>query len=127
MRAYEGTSNDDYLSIQNSRLWPERALCQVPPRGQPARTDPAQVSRKGFKTMTAGKVTKLVRTFGSTWGRIQPDGETREVFFNAASLVVASGYADLEIGQEVEFEEERDLANGTRAIHIRTVAVPTEA
>ena len=77
--------------------------------------------------MTAGKVTKLVRTFGSTWGRIQPDGETREVFFNAASLVVASGYADLEIGQEVEFEEERDLANGTRAIHILTAAVPTEA
>ena len=77
--------------------------------------------------MTAGKVTKLVRSFGSTWGRIQPDGETREVFFNAASLVHAPGYANLEIGQGVEFEEERDLANGTRATQVRVVTVSAEA
>ena len=69
--------------------------------------------------MTLGKITKLVTSYGSTWGRIQPDGETREVFFNPETLVEPSDYAALKLGQTVEFDEEQDRANGTHAVRVR--------
>jgi cold shock CspA family protein len=65
--------------------------------------------------MTRGHVTKLVRSFGSSWGRIQPEGETRDIFFNTASLRESAGFLTLSLGQEVDFCEVRDLANGSRA------------
>jgi cold shock CspA family protein len=69
--------------------------------------------------MTIGKITKLVTSYGSTWGRIQPVGETREVFFNPETLVDPSEYAALKVDQEVEFDEEKDRANGTHAVRVR--------
>ena len=66
-----------------------------------------------------GKVTKLVRSYGATWGRITPDGETREVFFNAATLIERSDYDALALGQAVEFDEEPDRANGSHAVRVR--------
>ena len=69
--------------------------------------------------MTAGKVSKLVTSHGSTWGRIRPDGEAREVFFNPETLVEPSEYAGIVLGQDVEFEEEPDRANGTHAVRVR--------
>jgi hypothetical protein len=61
--------------------------------------------------MTTGKISKLVSSYGATWGRIKPAGEDRQVFFNARS-VVGFDYLDLTLGQEVEFTEEADRANG---------------
>jgi cold shock CspA family protein len=69
--------------------------------------------------MIIGRISKLVGTHGSAWGRIRPDGQTREVFFNPNTLADPAAYAALQLGQEVEFEEEQDRANGTHAIHVR--------
>lgn len=73
--------------------------------------------------MTLGKITKLVTSYGSTWGRIQPEGETREVFFNPETLVEPTEYSALKVGQEVEFDEEKDRANGTHAVRVRIRSV----
>ena len=75
--------------------------------------------------ITRGRVTKIVRSYGSTWGRITPDGESRQVFFNSESLFDAAEYSDLTLDQEVVYEEEPDRANGTRAVRVRIRA--TEA
>ena len=71
--------------------------------------------------MTTGKISKLVATFGSTWGRIEPDGQTRSVFFNPAALIDEDEYAGLEVGQLVEFDEELDRASGTHAVRVRRI------
>ena len=68
--------------------------------------------------MTHGKIVKLVRSYGSRWGRIEPLGTTREVFFNQASLTEGASFDELRDGQVVEFDEERDRANGTHAVRI---------
>jgi cold shock CspA family protein len=73
--------------------------------------------------MTRGSVTKLVNTFGSTWGRIKPeDGVDRQVFFNGASLAETVEFASIGIGQDVEFDEEMDQVNGSHAEHLVLVA-----
>lgn len=69
--------------------------------------------------MTYGTVSKLVVSFGSSWGRIRPAGESRQVFFNQAALVQPSEFAAMDEGQEVEFEEEDDRANGTHAVKVQ--------
>jgi cold shock CspA family protein len=69
--------------------------------------------------MTAGKVTKLVTSYGSTWGRITPDREAGQLFFNPKSLVDAAVYPELKLGQDVDFDEEPDRANGTHAVRVR--------
>ena len=69
--------------------------------------------------MEKGSVTKLVRSFGSTWGMIRPVGQAREVFFNQEALVDPSDYANLELGLVVDFEEEQDRANGSHAIQVK--------
>jgi len=65
-----------------------------------------------------GTVSKLVYTFGSHWGRIRPSGESREVFFNPACLDDPEAFGAMIVGQEVEFVEEMDRANGTHAVHV---------
>jgi cold shock CspA family protein len=65
-----------------------------------------------------GRITKLVTTFGSTWGRIAPDGESRGVFFNAVSMDGGVDFLSLSIGQDVEFEERPDQINGSHAEHV---------
>ena len=68
--------------------------------------------------MIKGNVSKLVHTFGSHWGRIRPSGESREVFFNPACLDDPESFDGMTVGQEVEFLEEMDRANDTRAVHV---------
>lgn len=77
--------------------------------------------------MTRGTVSKLVSSFGSTWGRIKVEGQEREIYFNASTLVAPSGYAGIGLGQAVEFDEEPDRANGTRAERVKLVAAPSMA
>jgi cold shock CspA family protein len=71
--------------------------------------------------MTPGRVTKIVTSFGATWGRVQPHGESRELFFNLESLARPADFKDMEEGQEVEFDEEADRANGARAVHLSAI------
>lgn len=73
--------------------------------------------------MTRGSVIKLVKTFGSSWGRIQPEGATREVFFNAASFTEPKGFASIEVGQDVEFDERADQVNGSHAENLILAAL----
>jgi cold shock CspA family protein len=68
--------------------------------------------------MTRGLVTRLVTTHGSRWGRIQPDGDSREIFFNASALDDAVDFLSLNLGQLVEFEEHADQVNGSHAEHV---------
>jgi cold shock CspA family protein len=70
--------------------------------------------------MIKGTISKLVHTFGSHWGRIRPAGESREVFFNPSCLDDPDDFGSMTVGQEVEFLEEMDRANGTHAIHVST-------
>ena len=72
--------------------------------------------------MMMGTIVRLVRSFGSDWGRIRPEGDSREVFFNGASLTKPSEFAELTEGEHVSFEEQRDLANGTRAVRVSRTA-----
>jgi cold shock CspA family protein len=68
--------------------------------------------------MTKGSITKLVGTFGSQWGRIRPQGGTRDIFFNTASLDKAVEFPTLVVGEQVAFEEVPDNVNGSHAAHI---------
>lgn len=68
--------------------------------------------------MTRGAISKLVNTHGSAWGRVQPSGEEREVFFNPDSLTNPAAFTSIEIGQIADFDERRDQVNGTRATHM---------
>ena len=65
--------------------------------------------------MTTGTITKLVTTFGSSWGRIGVSGRTREVFFNLASLKDPHEFAGLHEGQAVEFDEIVEAVNRRHA------------
>jgi cold shock CspA family protein len=73
--------------------------------------------------MTKGSITKVVTSFGSTWGRITPLGESSQVFFNLESFAEPANFEDLKEGQEVEFDQEPDRANGTRAVRLVMSAV----
>jgi cold shock CspA family protein len=76
------------------------------------------------RPMSHGKIVKLVRTFGSSWGRIQPTGQPRDIFFNRSSLPDDTDFAELREGQIVQFDEEPDRGNGTRAVRIILTDVP---
>jgi cold shock CspA family protein len=69
--------------------------------------------------MTTGKVSRLVSSFGSAWGLIKPDDGAKDVFFSPQALVDPSEYGQIRLGQDVQFDEEPDRANGTRAVRIR--------
>ena len=77
--------------------------------------------------MTPGRVTKIVTSFGATWGRVQPHGESRELFFNLESLARPADFKDMTEGQEVEFDEEADRANGARAVHLVNLSLLSAA
>ena len=76
--------------------------------------------------MTRGVVTKVVRSYGSEWGKVRADGTTYESFFNRTSLAEPGTFALIEAGQTVEFVEEPDRANGTRAVSL-TIVSPAPA
>jgi len=68
--------------------------------------------------VTKGTITKVVRTHGSLWGFIQPLESSRRAFFNTASFDQADGFDAAEEGLAVEFDEEKDPVNGSRAVHL---------
>ena len=74
--------------------------------------------------MTKGKVTKIVNSYGSTWGRVRPESEPREVFFNLTSLVDPADFAGLKEGDAVQFEERPDRANGMHAFQMSRISSP---
>lgn len=80
--------------------------------------------RKKEFDMARGSVTKLVTTFGSTWGRIRRNGGSRDVFFNAAAIEKLGGFSSLEVGQDVEFDECPDFVNGSHAEHVVVTSSP---
>ncbi len=82
--------------------------------------------RKKEFDMTRGSVTKLVNTFGSTWGRIRKNGGSGDIFFNAAAVEKLGGFSSLEVGQAVEFEERSDFVNGSHAEHIVVTSSPED-
>jgi cold shock CspA family protein len=71
--------------------------------------------------MSRGSVSKLVTSFGSRWGRIRPEGESREIFFNVTGLDTRTDFLSLNLGQAVEFEELIDHVNGSHAEHVTPV------
>ena len=72
--------------------------------------------------MTRGTITKVVSTFGSQWGRIQPDGSEKQLFFNTQSLLEAADFALLKVGQVVDFESHTDQINGAHAENLTIVS-----
>jgi cold shock CspA family protein len=73
--------------------------------------------------MTKGVVMKVVRSFGSEWGRVRVAGTGQDCFFNRSSLVRPKEFEDLALGQEVKFVEEPDRVNGTRATKMSIIKV----
>jgi len=73
--------------------------------------------------LTQGAITKLVTSYGSRWGRIQPEGESREIFFNVKALD-GSDFLALLVGEIVEYEEHVDFVNGSHAEHVVSVIKP---
>lgn len=76
--------------------------------------------------MTKGSITKLVGTFGSQWGRIRPLGDTRDIFFNTASLDESVKFPSLVVGEPVAFDEVADNVNGSHAVHVLVLPVQPE-
>jgi hypothetical protein len=71
--------------------------------------------------MPEGKVTKLVKGYGSTWGRVRANGQakdplSKDVFFNVASLTDPEDFLRLSEGSAVLFEVQPERANGVIAI-----------
>jgi cold shock CspA family protein len=83
-----------------------------------AYADAREQDRKRDSDMARGSVTKLVKTFGSQWGRIRPRGESRDIFFNTESLAKGVDFASVDVGQAVEFDEQADHINGSHAEHV---------
>ena len=77
--------------------------------------------------MTQGSITKLVTSYGSRWGRIQPEGESREIFFNVRALDGGSDFLALLVGEAVEFEEHSDFVNSSHAEHVVLTSAPSGA
>jgi cold shock CspA family protein len=75
------------------------------------------------KRMSRGVITKVVRSFGSTWGLVRRAEAKHESFFNLQSMVNKAEFANLRVGQQVEFDEEAYQASGTRALRLRLVWV----
>jgi cold shock CspA family protein len=106
-------------------------LREVPRGLKPAResSDPARVPRQvrseaqAFvgQPMTRGVVMKVVRSFGSEWGRVRVAGTGLECFFNRSSLVRPRDFEVLALGQEVKFVEEPDRVNGTHATRMTII------
>ena len=71
--------------------------------------------------MTNGVVMKVVRSYGSEWGRVRVAGKGHECFFNRSSLLRPGDFEELALGQEVKFVEEPDRVNGTRAARMTII------
>ncbi|HLG12424.1 MAG TPA: hypothetical protein VI876_11760 [Dehalococcoidia bacterium] len=77
--------------------------------------------------MSNGVVMKVVRSYGSEWGRVRVAGLGHECFFNRSSLVRPAEFDSLALGQEVKFVEEPDRVNGTHATRMTIVVAGVRA
>ena len=67
--------------------------------------------------MNTGTVTKIVRSYGASWGRIAVDGG-QLTFFNESSLADSDDFDNLREGTAVSFKLVDDPVNGSRAVAI---------
>jgi cold shock CspA family protein len=74
--------------------------------------------------VSRGSIAKVIRSYGSEWGRIRASDGAREVFFNLASMKDPDAFERLRVGEYVDFDEENDRANGTRAVNVVLRARP---
>jgi cold shock CspA family protein len=75
------------------------------------------LTNSGGSEYRTGSVTKF-ESPAADWGQITPDGTSRSVFFDRASLAHASDFDLLALGQRVRFEEESDPVNDTHAVRV---------
>ena len=68
--------------------------------------------------MTTGRISKIVTSYGSRWGRVRAYGDSHELFFSPRSLDRPEEFDEMKLGQEVKFDEEPDRANTTHAVHL---------
>ena len=126
----------EHLSVSYRALQCQRSLRSLQGRHQslqsldhahrpPSSPAPAYILGWQGRPMMHGVIIKLVRSYGSRWGRIQPVGTSREVFFNLASLPNGADFDELRHGQVVEFDEESDRATGSHAVRMVCGALPS--
>jgi cold shock CspA family protein len=77
--------------------------------------------------MTSGVVTKLVKSFGSEWGRIRISTTGIDCFFNRSSLLSPADFDALTLGQEVTFDSRPDMVNGSHAEHLTILGSPSKS
>ena len=73
--------------------------------------------------LSTGTVTKIVRSYGASWGRIAVEGG-QLTFFNESSFADPDDFEALQEGAVVSFKLADDPVNGSRAVAIELV--PTE-
>lgn len=77
--------------------------------------------------MTSGVVTKIVRSFGSEWGRVRTAQTGIDCFFNRASMLHPADFETLSLGQEVTFDSKPDMVNGSRAERLTVLSPNAKA
>lgn len=102
-----------FLKIQAACL---RARGRGPVRAETPRRIRDE-NRQGFE---------LVGSVGSAWGLIKPDDGEDEMFFSPQALVDPSEYAEIVLGQGVQFDEEPDRTNSTLAVRIEILPSEVE-
>ena len=70
--------------------------------------------------MSTGTVTKIVRSYGSSWGRIAVEGG-QLTFFNESSFADPDEFERLQEGAAVSFTLADDPVNGSRAVAIEVL------
>jgi cold shock CspA family protein len=81
-------------------------------------TDALPPANSPDRTILVGTVTRLVTSYGASWGLIAVDEISRKTFFNRASFVNQADLEALRTGDEVRFEAEPDSVNGSRAVNL---------
>jgi hypothetical protein len=112
----------DDLSFRHTALRSEHALCALPRRVSPPVGYLAPLlSLEDEPPPMTGEISRLANTHGSSWGKIRLSSAPREIFFNLQSMIEEKAFWTLEVGHPVEFEEELDRTNGTRATQVRAI------
>ena len=70
--------------------------------------------------LNTGTVTKIVRSYGASWGRIAVEGG-QLTFFNESSFADPDDFDSLQEGAAVSFKLTDDPVNGSRAVAIELV------
>ena len=76
--------------------------------------------------MNTGTVTKIVRSYGASWGRIAVEGG-QLTFFNESSFADPDDFERLQEGAAVSFKLTDDPVKGSRAVAIELVPAVSQA